>query len=85
MNFNQDMSQLITTSTCGTIKVTDMRTQKVLTEIEHPDLNIPTVCSSVGLSRNGQYLAVGGKNGSLFIFDLVEGKINEIFQNVSKS
>ena len=46
------MNELITTSTDGIIKIVEMRTQKTLAEIEHPDLTIPSVCTSVGISKN---------------------------------
>jgi len=52
INFTADMNQIVTTATDGTIKVLEMRTQKTLYEIDNPELSIPSVCSSVGLSRN---------------------------------
>ena len=52
INFTNDRSQIVTTSTDGVIKIFDMRTQKAIDEIDCPELSIPAVCSSVGLSRN---------------------------------
>jgi WD40 repeat protein len=58
-----------------------MRTQKVLHQLEIPELVIPAVCSSIGLARNDQYLAIGGRGGALFIVDLEELKVIEKFSD----
>jgi len=41
-----------------------------LHEIDIPDLSIPAVCSSVGISKNDQFIAIGSKSGALFLIDL---------------
>ena len=46
--------------------------------MEHQDLYLPNDFSNLAVSPNGNYLAVGGKNGSLFVFDLIEFTIEEI-------
>lgn len=81
INFTIDHNQIVTTSTDGTIKLLDMRTQKTLNEMEIPELSVSTVCSSVGLARNDQYLAVGGKSGALFIVDVQEMKVVEVYSD----
>lgn len=79
INFLHDQNQIITTSIDGVIKVLDMRTQKTLHEIDVPDLSIPAVCSSIGVAKSDQYLAIGAKSGAVFIVDLNEQKVVETF------
>lgn len=81
INFLHDLNQIVTTSIDGVIKVLEMRTQKTLHEIDVSELSIPAVCSSIGVAKNDQFLAIGAKSGAVFIVDLNEQKVIEVFND----
>lgn len=77
--FSRDEKKIYSVSRDHTIKVTDMQTLKQITAMEHQDLIIPSGGCKFGLSANGKFLAVGGQNGQVFVFNLETHKIEEIY------
>ena len=53
--------------------MTDLRTMKTVCSLSHNDLVIPNSSCKFALSSTEKYLAIGGQNNSLFIFDLEKG------------
>ena len=47
--------------------------------LEHSDLIIPTAISKFAISPNSKYCVVGGHSGTIFIFNLETGQLEEAF------
>ena len=69
----------MTASCDNTLKVIDIRTSKALYTLEHSELLISATISKFAVSPNGKYCVIGGNSGSLFIFNLEMGELEEIF------
>ena len=54
---------------------------KTLTTLTSSDLIIPSNCSKFALAPSEKYLAIGGQNNSLFIFNLEKGQLYEELQD----
>ena len=79
LKFSRTGSQIITSSKDSEIKITEIRTLQTETTLEHQDLSIPASSGKFAMSANGQYLGIGGTNGSLFVFDLHKQAFEEEF------
>ena len=80
VKFSADGTKLVTASCDNTLKVIDLRTSQTLQTLEHSDLMISAAgVSKFGLSPNGKYCVVGGNSGTLFIFNLEEGYLEEAY------
>ena len=79
LKFSRDGSEIITSSKDHEIKITEIRTMQTVATLEHQDLNIPATAGKFALAASGKYLAIGGTNGSLFVFDLEKREFEEEF------
>ena len=68
-------NSILTASADSEIKVTDVRKGEVIRNISSPDLTIPGSHTSFAQSPDGKYLAIGGTDGSLFIFNIESGSL----------
>ena len=80
MKYSQDSCNLVTASTDNTLKVVDVRkhTQTLFT-LEDSDLLISAAISKFTISPNGKFCVIGGHQGTIFIFNLVTGELEEAF------
>lgn len=69
IKFTSDDRYLISSSLDNTIKIWDIRQQKLLQTIEHEKLKIGTKDSRFCISPNDQYIICGTKEGGIFYYD----------------
>ena len=79
LKFTLDGTKLITASTNNTLQVIDLRSTKVLYTLEHEDLLISSAINKFAISPNGKYCVIGGHSGTIFIFNLEEGCLEEAY------
>ena len=79
LRFTPDAQKIVTASADNTLRVVELRTNKVLHEIEFNDLIIPSAISKFTISPNGKYLVIGGHSGTLFVFNMETGDIEEAY------
>ena len=79
VKFSADGTKLVTASCDNTLKVIDIRTSKTLHSLDHSDLIISATISKFAVSPNGKYCVIGGHSGTLFIFNLEDGELEEAF------
>ena len=63
-------NKIVTLGSDHLIKVTDLRTLKVISTIEHKDLLIHRDFCRFSISPNERFILIGGQNGQIFIFNL---------------
>ena len=85
VRFLEHSTQIASLSRDHSIKITDLKTQKLLATLNHNDLFLPNASCEFAISPNGMFLAVGGQNGSMFIFNLKTYKLEEIFSDEHNS
>lgn len=79
LQFTPDGKQIVSLGRDHTIQVTDFGTRKQVACIENSSLLMPKE-SCFDISPQGKYLAVGGQDGSVFIFDMKTFQVEEIFK-----
>ena len=77
--FSRNGKEIISVGRDHLIKITDFQTKKEIATIEHPDLLIPSASCEFGVSTNGKFLAIGGQNGNIFVFNLQTHNLEEIY------
>jgi WD40 repeat protein len=65
-----------------TVRVCDLRTNKELYKMEHELYKCGSNTNRLCISSNSRYVIVGSQNGSIVIFDLTNGEIEEIYTGV---
>lgn len=79
LKYTPDMDKIVTASIDNKIKVTDLKTNKILHEIESPDLFINSAICKFAISPNSQYCVMGGHTGIIFVFNIKTGEFVEAF------
>ena len=79
IKYTNDCTKIVTASTDNTLKVIDVRTMNVVTTISEPDLLVSAAISKFSVSPNSKFVVIGGHSGTLFIFNIETGELEEAF------
>lgn len=78
--FTPSGKEIVTLGREGSIKITDFGTLKEIKCIDQSNLCLPNGEVQFGLSSNGKFLAVGSADGSVFVFNMTDYSVEEIYQ-----
>ena len=81
VKFTPDGTKLVSAACDNHIKVIDVKTGNILQDIEHGDLLISPSISKFALSPDGKFIVIGGHSGSIFIFNLENGELEELYDD----
>ena len=70
VKYMERSNQVATVGRDHLIKITCLRMQKTIATLEHGDFILSQAVSKFDLSPSENYLAVGGHDGKLFVFNL---------------
>lgn len=70
VRFTQNENMLVTMSKDDTLKVWDLKMQRLLHSFEHELLKVGTTQNKFCLSPNNQFAVIGTKEGALIYYDL---------------
>ena len=79
LKFTPCFNKIVATGVGSKAKVIELRTGNTLFDLEHPDLIINQNCSQFSVSPNGKYCVIGGHQGTVFVFNLHTGQLEEAF------
>ena len=65
-----------------TLRVFDTRMNKELYKFEHENYKCGSNTNRLCISTNSKYAVVGSQNGNIVIFDLINGELEEIYEDV---
>ena len=79
VKFTPDSTKLVAAGVGNKLKVIELRTGNILHDLEHSDLIINASPNKFAVSPNGRYCVVGGHSGTIFVFNLDTGDLEEAF------
>ena len=79
LKYSLDGTKIVTASCDNTLKILDVRTMNVVQTLSDPDLIISQAISKFSISPNGKFVVIGGHSGTLFIFNVETGELEEAF------
>ena len=85
VKFTPDENYIVSTSKDDTLKVWDLRKQKLLSAFEHDAFKVGSTQARFCVSPNSQYVICGSKNGAVVYYDIKAMECESIIQNQHKS
>lgn len=79
IKFTPDGSKLVTASSDHSLKVIDVRTSEVLQTLEDSEMMLKASVFRFCISPNSKYCVVGGSSGTIFIYNLVTGQLEDAY------
>eukprot|EP01104_Vermistella_antarctica_P010853 TRINITY_DN2938_c0_g1_i1.p1 TRINITY_DN2938_c0_g1~~TRINITY_DN2938_c0_g1_i1.p1 ORF type:complete len:547 (+),score=107.35 TRINITY_DN2938_c0_g1_i1:163-1803(+) len=81
VSLHPDGRTLLTSSRDNTLKMVDIRTFEQVQSYAHPDYRLGVNWAKASFSADGRYVASGGADGTMFIWDTFKGSLNTTLRN----
>ena len=85
MRVTPDEFNLVSMSKDDSLKVWDLRMQKLIQSFEHDNFKVGSIQNKFCVSPNSQYVVAGTKDGSIVFYDLKLGECEGIVKDQHKS